>query len=447
VATVLFTDIAGSTDLAARLGDAPWRSLLSTYRDRVRRELAASHGREVDAAGDGFFALFDVPADALRCAARIRTVAGDVGLEVRSGIHTGEIDLEGRRATGIGIHIAARIQAAAAPSAILASSTTRDLSTGSGFGFGPSEEHELRGVPGRWQLSAVTDVPQDVLGESPGRRAVVNRPLVGGALLVSLAAVALALAALNGTFGPGSPKNLASPGASGTPPSTPSATGAPSSPLTTASPPPSARADASSTVESTEEPQRFTDGVRGSGRYVLATVPGQPDVTLTGDWFGFSGPNYEVIKVNTRKGDSIAFAAATTVASDPCGTKQSPLVGDPATAYLEWLRGNRALHVGPGVLRGAGEDASTAVDVEVNAAEACAGDPATVSIVTVDVSPSAVNFPPPTILKAGSTARLLIHSLGNRVLVVAVQAPTQAEFDSFLPQADGVLESIHFESQ
>jgi hypothetical protein len=194
-------------------------------------------------------------------------------------------------------------------------------------------------------------------------------------------------------------------------------------------------------AEVPEEPERIVDGVRGPGRYVLAGVPGQPDVTLTGDWLAFSGDNFELLKVNVRKGDTITFAAATTVPINPCGTKESRLVGDPGTAYLEWLRRNPALRVGTGIVRGTGPDASTAVDVEMDAAAACPSDPATVTIVPLNVSP------PGIILKAGAPARLLVHSLGNRVLVVAIQAPTQAEFDRFLPQADLVLESIHFESQ
>ena len=155
LATLLFTDVVGSTQKAAELGDRRWRELLEAYRAAVRRDLNRYRGREVDTAGDGFFATFDGPARAIRCAGDIRRSAAGLGLEVRSGLHTGELELAGEEVSGIAVHIAARIGAAAEAGEILVSGTVKDLVVGSGIEFGARGSQELKGVPGEWQLFAV----------------------------------------------------------------------------------------------------------------------------------------------------------------------------------------------------------------------------------------------------------------------------------------------------
>jgi class 3 adenylate cyclase len=155
LATVLFSDIVGSTERVAEAGDRRWRRLLDTHNDAVRRELERFRGREVDTAGDGFFAVFDGPARAIRCGAAIRDAVRVLGLEVRMGLHTGEVELAGENVRGIAVHIGARVAAEAGPGEILVSSTVRDLVAGSGLEFVEHGERELKGVPGSWRLYAV----------------------------------------------------------------------------------------------------------------------------------------------------------------------------------------------------------------------------------------------------------------------------------------------------
>ncbi len=157
LATVLFTDIAGSTERAAVLGDRRWRELLERHQTLVRERLAAYDGREVKTMGDGFLATFDGPAKAIRCACAIVERSSSEGVEVRAGVHTGECELIGEDVGGMAVHIGARVAAQAAPSEVLVSSTVKDLVVGSGFEFADRGTHELKGVPGDWRLLAVAD--------------------------------------------------------------------------------------------------------------------------------------------------------------------------------------------------------------------------------------------------------------------------------------------------
>ena len=152
LATLLFTDIVDSTRLAAELGDREWAGLLERHHLVVRDELERHHGREVSTTGDGFFATFDGPAQAVRCAQSISTGLEAVGLVVRAGVHTGEVETIDGEVGGLAVHIAARIGALAGPSEVLVSSTVKDLVVGSGLGFDDRGEHVLKGVPGPWHL-------------------------------------------------------------------------------------------------------------------------------------------------------------------------------------------------------------------------------------------------------------------------------------------------------
>ncbi len=156
LATVMFADIVDSTQRAAELGDRRWRDLLETVEARVARELDRFRGRAVKTMGDGFLATFDGPARAIRCARAIHEFARtEFGLQVRSGLHTGEIERIGNDVGGIGVHIGARVGALADPGEVLVSSTVRDLVVGSGIAFEDRGEHQLKGVPDRWRLWAV----------------------------------------------------------------------------------------------------------------------------------------------------------------------------------------------------------------------------------------------------------------------------------------------------
>ena len=155
LATVLFTDLVGSTERAAELGDQAWRELLSRHHEVVRRELARFRGVEIDTAGDGFFASFDGPARAIHAADAIVEGVRALGLEIRAGVHTGECELHDRKIAGIAVSMGARVAASAGPSEVLVSSTVKDLVAGSGIEFEDRGAHELKGVPGEWRLYAV----------------------------------------------------------------------------------------------------------------------------------------------------------------------------------------------------------------------------------------------------------------------------------------------------
>jgi class 3 adenylate cyclase len=155
LATVLFSDIVGSTALAAELGDARWLTLLAEHHRCVRRQLGQFRGVEIDTAGDGFFARFDGPARAIRCAQAIRDAVGEIGLQVRLGLHTGECEILDGKVAGIAVAIGARVSARAAAGEVLVSQTVKDLVAGSGIGFEDRGLADLKGVPGQWRLYAV----------------------------------------------------------------------------------------------------------------------------------------------------------------------------------------------------------------------------------------------------------------------------------------------------
>ncbi len=149
---MLFTDIVGSTATAADLGDKGWRELVERHHGVVRALLGRFRGTEVDTAGDGFFATFDGPARAVRCAQAICGAVPDLGIEIRAGIHTGEVETIAGKVGGIAVNIGARIASLAGPSEVLVSHTVRGLVAGSGLTFEDAGEHDLKGIPDRWHL-------------------------------------------------------------------------------------------------------------------------------------------------------------------------------------------------------------------------------------------------------------------------------------------------------
>jgi class 3 adenylate cyclase len=155
LATVLFTDMVGSTEHAAELGDRKWRDLLDAHDRTIRRQLERFRGREVNTAGDGFLATFDGPGRAIQCGCAIRDAVRALGIEIRAGLHTGEIELRGDDVAGVAVHIGARVAHLADAAEVLVSSTVKDLVAGSGIEFVDRGEHELKGVPGTWRLFSV----------------------------------------------------------------------------------------------------------------------------------------------------------------------------------------------------------------------------------------------------------------------------------------------------
>jgi class 3 adenylate cyclase len=156
LATVLFTDIVGSTEKMAELGDRRWRELLHEHHDAVRRQLARFRGVEMDTAGDGFFARFDGPGRAIECAQAITAAVAQLGIQVRAGLHTGECEVADGKVAGIAVSIGARIASTAKPSEVLVSSTVKDLVAGSELTFNDRGTHDLKGVPGDWRLYSVS---------------------------------------------------------------------------------------------------------------------------------------------------------------------------------------------------------------------------------------------------------------------------------------------------
>ena len=154
---VLFVDIVEATPLAVSLGDRAWAQLLERYHEVARRAVARHGGWLMDTAGDGFFAMFDGPARAVRCAMAAGDAVRELGMEIRAGLHTGEVELSGSKVSGLAVHIGSRIGALAGRGEVLVSATVKDLMVGSGIEFEARGDHELKGVPGTWSLFAVRE--------------------------------------------------------------------------------------------------------------------------------------------------------------------------------------------------------------------------------------------------------------------------------------------------
>jgi class 3 adenylate cyclase len=159
LATVLFTDIVSATRKALELGDRAWRELLERHHSIVRRELTRFRGREIDTVGDGFFAAFDGPARAIRCACAIVDRVRELGIDVRAGLHTGECEVADGKVAGIAVHTGARVATNAQGGEVVVSSTVKDLVAGSGIEFEDRGLHELKDIPGEWRLFRVEREP------------------------------------------------------------------------------------------------------------------------------------------------------------------------------------------------------------------------------------------------------------------------------------------------
>jgi class 3 adenylate cyclase/streptogramin lyase len=204
LATVLFTDIVGSTDVATELGDKRWRELLARHHALIRRELKKHGGREVDTAGDGFFATFTAPADGVRCACAASRAVQELGIDIRAGVHVGECEAMGSKVGGIAVHTGARVLSASGPADVLATSTVKELVAGAGIEFEDRGVHHLKGITGEWRLYAVVGLegpppPLDAEVAAAARERIVARPVLGRSrsrtpIIIGLAAVLLAAA-------------------------------------------------------------------------------------------------------------------------------------------------------------------------------------------------------------------------------------------------------------
>src|SRR5688572_21655301 len=202
--TVLFTDMVGSTELAAELGDRRWRRTVAAHHAAIRAELKRHHGREVDTAGDGFFAVFESPTDAVRCAAAAVAAVHALGLRIRAAVHTGELEAAGGKYGGIAVHIGARLLALAGAHEVLVSGTVREIVAGSGHAFDDRGTHQLKGVPGEWHVYALAmprfeeGVPLGGVDDEQLRVSTARRQRLVVAALVAL--VGLLGAGLAGAF-------------------------------------------------------------------------------------------------------------------------------------------------------------------------------------------------------------------------------------------------------
>jgi YVTN family beta-propeller protein len=195
--TVLFTDVVDSTRLASEMGDRRWRELMNRHNRAVRRELKRFGGREIDTAGDGFFATFQDPDSAIRCAVAITESVRDLGIEVRAGVHVGEAEVTGKQMRGIAVHIGARVMSMATGGQVFATGTVKELVTGAGLSFRDRGRHNLKGVDGEWTVLEVTDVegmertpPLEREEAVERREEIVAAPLIKQRLPLGLAAAA-----------------------------------------------------------------------------------------------------------------------------------------------------------------------------------------------------------------------------------------------------------------
>jgi YVTN family beta-propeller protein len=209
-ATLLFTDIVGSTELAAELGDRGWRALIQRHHAAVRRLLREYGGREIDTAGDGFFASFEQPALAVRCACAVVDALSRMGITIRAGLHAGEVEQMGDRLGGIAVHLGSRVAGAAGPGEVLVSGTVRDMLAGSELLFDDRGQHQLKGVPGEWRLFAVdvpsvvesvAAVPETAQPEEAQRRSRARLIWAGAGVAVVLGGAAAAAVLLTGGGG------------------------------------------------------------------------------------------------------------------------------------------------------------------------------------------------------------------------------------------------------
>jgi hypothetical protein len=202
----MFTDIVGSTRLATALEDRRWQELLARHHRIVRRNLKRFSGREIDTAGDGFFATFEQPANGVRCACAISAEVRELGIEIRAGLHTGEVEVARSGVRGVAVHLGSRIMSVASAGEVMVSSTTRDLIAGSGITLADHGVHRLKGIDGEWHLFEVTavdghplDTPLDA-AEAERRRAAVEPPPFSARRGPRIVAAVVAAAAL-GTVG------------------------------------------------------------------------------------------------------------------------------------------------------------------------------------------------------------------------------------------------------
>jgi class 3 adenylate cyclase len=420
VRTILFTDIVGSTDAAGRLGDRAWSDLLAHHHALVRAALRRTNGHEEDSAGDGFFATFARPTDALACAvAIVRDLAG-LGLDVRVGLHAGEVELRDK-ASGITVHTAARLMAAAGAGEVLASATVRELTAGAGWKFDDRGSLSLKGLAEPVHGYALDlDVLPALMPGPPGppaRRSIGQLGLIGGAAIVAILTAFVGLQVFGGaTTAPVSPPAGGSPISGGL--------------ATAGSPAPTL---ASPTMDAL--PIVVTGKEMVPGLYVANEFPEEPTLTIADPGWSVANANL-ILTRTTSPADVLELGYVAVLASDPCGYQAGVSVGpDPEAGFLAWARSNPALRLGPSSIRRFGDLSATEYDIEVVPAKACA-----------HTNPPSVAITPGfggNLITTDTRTRVEVSSRNGQLLLIGILAP-RAGFDTFEPLAEKVLGTFQF---
>ena len=429
LATVLFTDIVASTEHAARVGDAAWRELLARHHAAVRRELRRYGGREQDTAGDGFFATFERPLAALRCAAAIVAAAAPLGLRERAALHSGELERMEGKLGGIAVHTAARLLTLAGPGEVLVSATTRELVAGAGLRFVDRGTQPLRGLPEPVHAYALED-PEALAAESaqPAAPAPPTRlrlaTVTGGIAIVAVLALVIAAFASRGVGG--------EPGSSGSPGGRGSAGS-----LAATSPAPSVtEADFPGNLPPAGKPI-------APGTYLMSFIRGGPAMTFPDGWQRTLDGDF--LSPVSYPYTHLSFRQWEPPATDPCGVDPqrasptpSPAVSAPAsdtyTRWLAWLTHHPALRTTQSAVRTFNGIGATQFEVEVLADRACQlGGPPRVAI----GGAAFFNF------TSGLRTRVYLIDSATPILVI-LEAPSEAEFDLAVPDVEAMLLSLHF---
>ena len=455
--TVLFTDIVGSTERAATLGDRAWGDLLARHHAQVRAALRASGGREMDTAGDGFFATFARPTDALACAARIVRGMAPLDLQVRVGLHAGEVETRDGKAAGITVHTAARLMAAAGPDEVLASATVRELAAGAGWTFADRGSLTLKGLAEPVHAYAL-DLAAAPTGAVPGpvgagaafRAAGSRWPLLGAGGVVALVVLLGAVAFAGG-------------GARPTP--TPSSVAAGGSPLVSAlrtskpAPTQDQTASPSASTEGSLLPETSSeDGYPlAPGTYLAQDLPPTPSLTVTDPGWRVDAYFHGDLQMSreTSPSDTMTLRWLESLATDPCAQQpEAAIDSQPDKQFLAWVRANRALQVSAGTPRRFGELTTTEIDVSVIAKYACQyTTPVSVSVTgyhnggrvdTFVLAASVIGFEPGLVFNAGVRTRVEVAARDGQLVLIVLAAPSAAEFASFEPLAEAILGTITF---
>jgi hypothetical protein len=392
----------------------------------------------MDTAGDGFFATFARPTDALRCAREIVDGVAELGLAVRVGLHAGEVETGGSKASGITVHVAARLMAAAGPDEVLVSATVRDLVAGAGWTFQDRGELELKGLSEPLHafalgLGATPAAALEWSARGSGGGVVNRRNLIAAGALIGL----VALAAVVGS-------KLDSSGAGSAPPASlvaaiPSAGG-----LATqgAVSPPAASSDADHEFAIFDQYPLVKDET-----YLGVNLPGEPSLTVPDDGWSlyYSGTGNVILARTTSPDDKVTIRWLNSLASDPCALQPLLKVGsDPESQFIAWARSAKGLRLGPVVTRKFGDLATNEFDVSVVDRDACQYSTPPSVAVTGTENFGAVESAGTVTLTGGEAFRLDVASRDSKLILIITEAPSAPELQALEPLAERILIALKF---